>query len=116
MTDHHFVWLELRTEKPQAVKDFYAALFDWKAQEAGPGASMIMLGERQVGTTILASEKGNGSDWMPFVSVPDIKAATKKAAKLGAKIVEDSVRTPHGLRTTLVDPSGSRLALLEVTH
>jgi predicted enzyme related to lactoylglutathione lyase len=61
-----------------------------------------------------AGIKVNGSatsHWAPYISVGDVKKATKKAAQLGAKVVEDVHETPNGIVSTVVDPTGATLNL-----
>ncbi len=51
------------------------------------------------------------SHWAPYVSVNDVKVATKKADKLGAKVIHEVHETPNGIVSTVLDPTGAPLNL-----
>jgi predicted enzyme related to lactoylglutathione lyase len=51
------------------------------------------------------------SHWAPYVSVPDVSAATRRAATLGATIIDDVHDTPNGTVSTILDPTGATLNL-----
>lgn len=53
----------------------------------------------------------NGS-WFPYVEVAVIKASTKKASSLGAKVMKDvSEIAGMGWLSIIVDPTGAMLGL-----
>ena len=55
---------------------------------------------------------GGGPAWVPYVDVPDIKAATKKAQDLGAKVMKDVTEVADmGWLSIIVDPTGAMLGL-----
>jgi predicted enzyme related to lactoylglutathione lyase len=50
--------------------------------------------------------------WMPYVLVPDIKAATTKARSLGANICKDVTEVKDmGWLSIFTDPTGAMLGL-----
>ena len=54
------------------------------------------------------------SAWMPYMLVKDIKAATKKAKKLRAKILKNVTEVEGmGWLSILVDPTGAVFGLWE---
>jgi predicted enzyme related to lactoylglutathione lyase len=55
---------------------------------------------------------GAPSMWMAYVLVDDIKAATKKAASLGATVMKDVTEVMDmGFLSIIVDPTGAMLGL-----
>jgi uncharacterized protein len=108
--DSQFVWFELASSDMPKARRFYEELFGWKANETG-GYTMIQASAaKELGAGI----KVNGSaasHWAPYISVGDVKKATKKAAQLGARVVEDVHETPNGIVSTVVDPTGATLNL-----
>ena len=54
------------------------------------------------------------SAWLPYVLVKDIDASTRKAKKLGAKIMKDVTEVMGlGWLSIIVDPTGAVLGLWE---
>jgi predicted enzyme related to lactoylglutathione lyase len=108
--DSQFVWFELASGDAPKAKRFYEEMFGWEANEAGGYTMIKATASKDIGAGI----KPNGdmpSHWAPFVSVADVKAATKKAGQLGAKIVHDVHETPNGIVSTVLDPTGATLNL-----
>jgi predicted enzyme related to lactoylglutathione lyase len=111
-----FVHVELNTTDVDKAKAFYGKLFEWTLEDIPMGDSGAY--------TLIKVEKGTGggmmkqlipgapSAWLPYVEVQDIKAATKKAQSLGAKIMKDVTEVMDmGWLSILVDPTGAMLGL-----
>jgi predicted enzyme related to lactoylglutathione lyase len=49
--------------------------------------------------------------WLPYVSVPDLKAATDRAERLGARVLLESREGPAGWRSVVAAPDGGEIAL-----
>lgn len=108
-----FVWFELTSDDPGAARKFYEELLGWKGNEAGGYTMIPVTAANDIGAGIKPNS-GMGSvpsHWAPYVSVPDVRAATKQAAKLGAKVVADVHETPNGIVSTLLDPTGATVNL-----
>jgi predicted enzyme related to lactoylglutathione lyase len=87
-----FVHCELATTDVGQAKGFYGKLFDWKFDDMpmeGGTYSLIGVGEGTGGGLMKNPMPNAPSMWMPYVLVPDIKAATTKARLLGANICKD---------------------------
>ena len=113
--EHKFVWLELASDDVAASKKFYTELFGWDMTEAGDSIMMKVGAMPEMGANI-KKNPGIGhipSHWCLFVEVPDVKVATEKAGKLGAKVLYDVHELPggHGYASTLLDPTGAPLSL-----
>jgi len=111
-----FVHVELHTQDVAKAKKFYKALFDWKMEDVAMGGggkyTMIRVGEGTGGGLMKAPMAGTPSAWLAYVGVEDVAAATKKAEKLGAKVLQGKTEVPgFGWFSTIVDPTGAVLAM-----
>jgi predicted enzyme related to lactoylglutathione lyase len=104
-----FAWFHNGSEKPSDSVSFYEKLLDWKSS-AGPGG-MTMLARDAGPFAAVMPKKGQVSGWVPYVQVDDVAAATKRAVKLGAELLEDQTPGPAGVYSILRDPGGATVAL-----
>jgi len=111
-----FVYCELYTSDLGKAKKFYSSLFDWKMKDVPfPTGSYTMLevGEG-TGGGMLTAPTGLPSQWLPYASVADVVAATKKAEGLGAKVHKTKTEVPgFGWFSIISDPTGAMIALWE---
>lgn len=114
-----FVHCELATTNVPKAKKFYARLFAWKLKDLPmptPGGkyTRIGVGKGCGGGMMHQMIPGAESAWMPYVLVNDIDASTRKAKKLGARIMKDVAEVPGmGWLSIIVDPTGAMLGLWE---
>lgn len=111
-----FVHVELSTTDPAKAKVFYTQLFDWTLEDMpmGPGMTYTMVnpGAGTGGGLMQQMAPGAPSAWLAYVEVNDVKAATAKAASLGAAVVKDITEVPGmGWFSVIVDPTGAALGL-----
>jgi uncharacterized protein len=112
-----FVHVELHTKDVAKAKQFYGQLFGWKLEDmpmpGGDGAyTMISVGEGTGGGMMKDSDPNAPPSWLAYVGVDDIKAATDKAKKLGATVVQDVMQVgDYGSMSVIRDPTGAHLAL-----
>ena len=111
-----FVHVELNTTDLEKAKGFYAKLFEWTLEDTKMGENgdldytMIKVGKGTGGGMMKQLIPGAGSAWLPYVDVQDIKASTKKAQSLGAKVMKDVTEiTGMGWLSIIVDPTGAML-------
>lgn len=107
-----FVWFHNNGKKPNETKAFLEALFNLQSSE-GPGG-MTMLAMSAGPFAALGSKEdryGDRDEWIPFVAVDDVDAATKRAVALGASLVREKSRGPAGEFAVIRDPGGAALAL-----
>jgi uncharacterized protein len=105
------VWLELTADGSGKARTFYEKLFGWETSDAGGYTMIKVAAAKEIGAGIKPGSVGGASHWAPFISVPDVPAATRKAKSLGAIVVEDTHNTPNGIVSTLKDPTGGLLHL-----
>jgi predicted enzyme related to lactoylglutathione lyase len=110
-----FVHCELATTDVAQAKSFYGALFAWKLEDMPMGDftyTTIGVGEGTGGGMMKNPMPGAPSQWMPYVLVDDIQAATRKARGLGAQVVKDVTEVGDmGWLSIFVDPTGAMLGL-----
>ncbi len=107
-----FVWFHHDGQKSKETQRFFESLFAWKGSEGPPG--MTMLAEEAAPFAALGSKReryGDRDEWIPFVAVDDIDAATERAVSIGATLIRKKTRGPAGEFTVLRDPGGAALAL-----
>lgn len=107
-----FCHVELNTTDLKKAKDFYGKLFDWKLEDVPGDYTMIGVGEGTGGGMMKNPIPGAPSFWLSYVLVDDIRAATKKAASLGGKVMKDVTEIPNfGEFSVITDPTGAHFAL-----
>lgn len=110
-----FVHLELNSTDVDKSKAFYGKLFEWTLEDVPMGDldyTMIKVGKGTGGGMMKQLIPGAGSAWLPYVEVQDIKASTKNAQSLGAKVMKDVTEVMDmGWLSIIVDPTGAMLGL-----
>ena len=110
-----FVHIELSTTDLAQAKAFYGQLFDWKLTDMPMDQgtyTLVEVGEGTGGGMMQQMMPGAPSIWLPYVSVDDLAASTKKARELGANVMVDSMEVPNmGAFSMFTDPTGAMLAL-----
>ncbi|MBY0462217.1 MAG: VOC family protein [Alphaproteobacteria bacterium] len=111
-----FCWLQLQSTNLKNIKEFYTSLFDWKLSESPDKEepyTHIDTGEGP-GGGIMEAQKGCPPHWMPYVQVEDLDRYTRKAEKLGAKIIVPSTKIKTGGSFSVIqDPSGAHIGLYQ---
>jgi predicted enzyme related to lactoylglutathione lyase len=115
-----FCWNELMTSDSGAATRFYAEIFGWKTiQEMDMGAMgtyrLFGLGEPAFGG-MMTIPKGAPMPpaWIFYIETSDLGAATGRATKKGAKVINGPMDVPGGRIVQCVDPQGAVFALHEV--
>lgn len=113
-----FIHVELSTTHTPKAKAFYTKLFKWKLRDlpapSGEPYTIIEVGKGTGGAIMKQVCPDAPSAWMPYVQVDDIIAATKKAKKLGAKIVKDVTEVKGICRfSVILDPTGAAIGLVQ---
>jgi predicted enzyme related to lactoylglutathione lyase len=105
------VHLELHTTNLARACAFYSELLDWRPErvESG-GRSYVALdlgGGLGGGVVECGAERAT---WLPYVSVPDVTAATERARRLGAAVLLAPREGPAGWRSVVVAPDAGEVA------
>ncbi len=111
-----FVHIELNTTDHRQAKEFYGQLFQWELKDMDMGAhgtyTQIGVGQGTGGGMMQHPVPGAPSQWVPYVDVPDLAAATRKAKELGAQVMQENVSVQDmGWFSIIADPTGAVLGL-----
>jgi len=108
-----FVHIELNSRDVAKSKKFYSDMFDWKMNDIpGMDYTIIDVGEGTGGGIMKNPVPGAPDNWLPYILVDDVAGSTKKAASLGATIVQDVTEIPAmGRFSVIIDPTGSAFGL-----
>ena len=114
-----FVWRDLVTEQPDAVKPFYAALFGWEFEETralGAPYTLIKSGGQYIAgisRTRRSRPEQPVSQWLSFMSVADVDRAAEQTRQAGGSVVAGPLDLPNvGRGAVVLDPDGAPLGLL----
>jgi len=117
-----FVWRDLVTEDPDAVKPFYAGLFGWEfesaASLAAPGApyTLVKSGGRAIAgisRTRRPRPDQPVAQWLSFMSVADVDRAAQQTRAAGGSVIAGPLDLPNvGRGAVVLDPDGAPLGLL----
>ncbi|MVU76803.1 VOC family protein [Nocardia sp. ET3-3] len=108
-------WIDLGSPEPGAAAAFYAAVFGWTYQSAGPdtgGYGMFQLDGKTVAGLGPLTEAGANSAWTVYFQTPDADATAKAAEQAGATIrTEPFDVMGAGRMANLTGPLGAQFAL-----
>ncbi len=114
-----FVWRDLVTDKPDAVKPFYAALFGWQYVDSrafDAPYTLIKSGGQFIGGISRAQRPQPDqpvSQWLSFMSVADVDRAAERTRAAGGRVIAGPRDLPNvGRGAVVVDPDGAPLGLL----
>ena len=115
---HAFVHFELNSSVPAEARRFYEALFDWSFVDVEVGDAtytQIRTPSGLGGGLQPNPEPGMPSRWVPFVGVPDVRAALSEAKRAGGEVVVEYTPVPgFGALAIVQDPGGTQIGLWEV--
>jgi predicted enzyme related to lactoylglutathione lyase len=103
------VHLELHTRDRTAARSLYADLLGWRAATVAGSYLALDLGG-DVGGGIVEC----GTDrpvWLPYVEVDDVAAFTRRARRLGAKVLLEPREGPMGWRSVVATAAGGEVAM-----
>jgi hypothetical protein len=112
-----FAWYELMAPDPDAVTPFYEKVFGWKrgaGQDMGEMGTywMFMRGETAAAGLMKLPPQVPVANWLPYMAVDDVDAATSRAVELGATVMAGVQNVPGtGKFSILTDPTGAAIAL-----
>jgi uncharacterized protein len=105
------VHLELHTGDLAGARDFLSGLCDWRAESITvPSGSYLALamGNGLGGGIVECAARR--PLWLPYVEVPDVRAATDRARELGAAVVLEPREGPAGWRGVVAAPAAGEVA------
>jgi len=105
------VHFEIGCRDRAKTAEFFAQLFDWKMQEAGPATMIDTAGNGGINGHITALGHEPHHYVTVYVQVDDVKAYLDKAQALGGKILVPPVEIPTGTFAWFADPDGNTIGL-----
>ena len=113
-------WADLTVDDAPAVRDFYAGVVGWQADEVSMGDyadwSMGPAGGDPVAGVCHArgANAGLPAQWLIYVTVPDLDHSLAECARLGGAAVTP-VRDmgAYGRMAVVRDPAGAVMALVQ---
>lgn len=106
---HPVVHFEIGCKDSAKTQDFYAKLFGWKYEQAGP-AAMIHTGGAVTGhLTALGHEPHHYTIF--YVEVENVQHYLDNAQLLGGKTLVPPVQIPTGTFAWMQDPEGNTVGL-----
>jgi predicted enzyme related to lactoylglutathione lyase len=108
-----FVWFDLRTKDASRSRSFYERLFGWDVAELPVGGAKVTMVGGQEPWASVVPHGGEHLGWFPYVQVDDLDAATMKAKRLGATVLQAPAEGPAGTYTPIQEPGGAVFALFQ---
>ena len=116
-----FCWFECASTNPDAAREFYASLFDWKvtqvamAGDMGGHYTIFRIGGGDIAGLFPMTgpmfERAQ-SHWSTYVASDDVDASTETARKLGATVIAEPMDVEGvGRVAVLQDPTGALISL-----
>lgn len=116
---NHFVWYELMTTDTGAAKAYYTKVVGWGA-EPFPGMpyTIFKAGDAPTGGLMDlpedARKMGVPPNWLGYIGVDDVDAATDKARRLGGRVHVEPRDIPEvGRFSVVTDPQTAAFALFK---
>ena len=110
---HPVIHAEIRSEDPDATRQFLGDLFGWKvaAEGALPGYTFIDTGV-EGGTFVAISPRQTDEDEVLFfVAVEDVAATLARAAQLGGTIIQPAQQVPGTSFGVFADAQGHKIGV-----
>ncbi|MGH3670071.1 MAG: VOC family protein [Pseudonocardiaceae bacterium] len=111
------VWNQAAVPDPDAVRQFYAAVFGYSYQAvdgAGPDFTIFRHDGDPLGGIggMGANPAQTPPHWITYFMVADADTAVETAAALGATVRSGPFDTPYGRMAEITDPQGASFAIM----
>jgi uncharacterized protein len=115
-----FVWHDLATDDIAASRAFYASLLGWEfedTQRLGRAYVVARLNGRRVAglVAIPAKREDRMSQWVGYVSVPDVDRGVEAVTRAGGRALVAPVNVAAGRAAVVADPQGAALGLVRLS-
>jgi predicted enzyme related to lactoylglutathione lyase len=110
---HPVIHAEIRSEDPDATRQFLSDLFGWKvASEGGfPGYTFIDTGTEDGPAVAISPRQGPDDEVLFFVSVDDVAATLSRAEELGGTIIQPVQEVPGTSFGVFADAQGHKVGV-----
>jgi hypothetical protein len=104
---HPVVHAEIRSDDPDATREFFGDLFGWTYSEgAFPGYTFVNIGVDGATPTAIGPRQGGDDAVLFFVGVEDVAATLRRAEELGGRIVQSAQEVPGVTFGVFADKQG----------
>ncbi|MEM7062705.1 MAG: VOC family protein [Cyanobacteria bacterium P01_B01_bin.77] len=117
-----FCWTELQTRGADKAAEFYQAVFGWdlEVDEKPPNyITASVKGRMNCGMFDMDKAKLPAeipSNWAVYFNVADLDESLAAVNRLGGKVLMDPIDIEPGRFTTVMDPQGATMALMQVNE
>ena len=110
---HPVVHVEIRSQDPDATREFFTELFGWKVASEGayPGYTFIDTGVDGTPHTAISPRQGAEDEVLFFVGVEDVAATLQRAQELGGTIIQPPQQVPGTSFGVFADAHGHRVGV-----
>jgi predicted enzyme related to lactoylglutathione lyase len=110
---HPVIHAEIRSQDPDATREFFGQLFDWKVASEGdfPGYTFMDTGVEGGPALAISPRQGAEDEVLFFVGVQDVAATLSRAQELGGTIVQPEQKVPGVSFGVLADAHGHRIGI-----
>jgi uncharacterized protein len=110
---HPVVHAEIRSQDPDATRQFFSDLFGWKVASEGafPGYTFIDTGVEGGTYVAISPRQGAEDEVLFFVAVDDVAATLKKAEELGGSVVQPAQNVPGTTFAVFADAQGHKVGV-----
>ena len=113
-----FSWNELMTTNPDAAKEFYGKLFNWKLEDM-PMEEMtytvVKAGDEEIAGIMGIPPEAEGAppNWGAYVTVDNVDQTVRQAKELGGRIIVPARDIPKvGRFAVIQDPQGAMISVI----
>jgi predicted enzyme related to lactoylglutathione lyase len=115
-----WAWCDLRTDQPDAAREFYGAVFGWEY------AAVPMAGDEYTTFTAPGSPAPAGGVgpmmgaegvpplWLNYFAVDDVDRSLGAVTAQGGTIITPAFDTPFGRMAPILDPAGAALMVMQL--
>lgn len=110
---HPVIHAEIRSQDPDATREFFADLFGWKVASEGafPGYTFIDTGAEGGPYVAIGPRQTGEDDVLFFVAVEDVAATLTRAEQLGGTIIQPAQDVPGTSFGVFADAQGHRVGV-----
>ena len=110
---HPVIHAEIRSDDPDATRQFFADLFGWSVASEGafPGYTFIDTGVENGTYVAISPRQSTEDEVLFFVAVEDVDAALRKAEELGGTIVQPAQHVPGTSFGVFADAQGHKVGV-----
>ncbi|MEM6254974.1 MAG: VOC family protein [Cyanobacteria bacterium P01_D01_bin.156] len=115
-----FCWAELQTRGVEKAADFYKTVFSWELEvdERPPNyVTSRVKGHMNCGMFDMAKApmpEGVPPRWVVYFNVADLDKSLEVVNRLGGSVLMDPMEIEPGRFTTIMDPQGAMVVLMQV--